>query len=179
MNIFLAWSSSGKLFGFSALACCYAKSGTLALRCDSGQRVVVQFEMRLVSGHGFSRAETKPTETGFSPCARGGSKSCTTRAIKSSEFAGTPEGDALIRTFLKLPQYRAEGFDGYASSLPAIPLGPVPVFQFLPWQCVCLPFLRRCSDDLRSRRRLRVREPVAGVPEQNLPRFRNRRRAAR
>jgi hypothetical protein len=36
--------------------------------------VVVQFEMRLVSGYGFSRTEAKLTETGFSPCARGVSK---------------------------------------------------------------------------------------------------------
>jgi hypothetical protein len=45
--------------------------------------VVVQFEMRLVSGRGFSRAETKPTEMGFSPCARGVSKICATRVFES------------------------------------------------------------------------------------------------
>jgi hypothetical protein len=64
--------------------------------------VVVQFEMRLVSGHGFSRAETESIGTGFKPLRERRIKNLRYERDRISEFTGTPEGDALTRIFFKL-----------------------------------------------------------------------------
>jgi hypothetical protein len=66
---------------------------------------VVQFEMRSVSGRGFSRAETKTNGDGLLAPERGVSKKLRCARDRISEFVGTPEDDALTRIFVKLHHY--------------------------------------------------------------------------
>jgi hypothetical protein len=68
----------------------------------SGGTLVVQFEMMgLCQGSGFSPADTKPTRA-LAP-ERATYQKAALGVIESSEFVGTPKGDALTRISQTVP----------------------------------------------------------------------------